>query len=301
MILNALDEVLFWEDIDVLKSFIIENKERYYPHDPKSFYIEKDKFLWLHIPTKEKFLSKLEHYSKNGSPTWISSRNCFCDDIGKNLLLKAINVNVSSKIENGREKAMRASEWQTNDSDFWGFYSDSILYNDSNLIFELTIGAGGGTNAIMKNMGKNDYYIGADIDFVCAKNADAMANYYGVNGLGISTSLWNLPFEDGMFTSICSNAGLEECREIPTILSEAVRVLAPKGKIIIRCIRPNKNTWYSYFEKYGLSFDEANIWLRKIRFCADILQVKELLWNCGLKCIDQKDDKMLGSIIVFEK
>ena len=299
MILNALDEVLFWDDIEVLKQFICENKEKYYPNDPKSFYIEKDKFLWQHIPTKEKFLSKLEHYIGKGSPVWVSSKNSSCDDIDKSSLLKAISE--SSKIENGAEKAMRASKWLVNAPTFWDFYSSNVLCNDINLVLELTIGAGGGTNVIMKNMSENDYYIGADIDFLCAKNADAMAKYYGVNGLGISTSLWNLPFEDGMFTSICSNAGLEECREIPTILSEAVRVLAPKGRIVIRCLKPQNIIWYSYFEKYGFRKDDTEYWLSKLRMYSNVEQVKERLHSCGITLIDQKEDESLGAIIVFEK
>lgn len=299
MVLNALDEVLFWDDIEVLRSFILENKSKYYPHNSKIFYEEKDKFLWQNIPTKEKFLSKLELYIEKGSPVWVSSKNNSCDDIDKTSLLKAISV--SSKIENGAEKAMRASKWLNNALEFWDFYSSNVLCNDSNLILELTVGAGGGTNVIMKNMSEKDYYIGADIDFICAKNADAMAKYYGVNGLGISTSLWNLPFENGMFTSICSNAGLEECREIPTILSEAVRVLAPKGRIVIRCVKPQNSLWYSYFERYGFGKDDTEYWLSKLRMYSNYNQVKELLHSCRVTPIDQKEDERLGAIIVFEK
>ncbi len=297
MVLNALDEVLFFCDIDLLKKFISDNMLKYYPHDKESFYKEKDKFMQLHIPSKDEYICRLENYVKNGSAVWISGRNSLCDDIDKLSLIRAIDVN--SKSENGREKARRASAWQN--TDFWKYYSDKVLYKGSNFVLELTIGAGGGTNAVMKNMGETDYYIGADISFICAKNADAMAKYYNVNGLGISTSLWNLPFDDSVFTSICCNAGLEECREIPTILSEAVRVLEPKGRIVIRCISSEKNIWYSYFEKYGFTVSETREWLRKIRLYSDVDQVKELLKLLGLNEIEQKDDERLGSIIVFEK
>ena len=33
MILNALDEVLFWDDIDTLKTFTKQNSDKFYPND----------------------------------------------------------------------------------------------------------------------------------------------------------------------------------------------------------------------------------------------------------------------------
>lgn len=299
MILNALDEILFWENISLLKSFIHQNMLMYYPNDPENFYLEKDMFLKQHIPDKETFRSKLIHYSRNGTATWISGRNGLSDDIDINSMIKAIKA--SSQIENGKKKASQASKWQEANPNFWHFYSSNVLHNDSNRILELTVGAGGGTNAVMMDMHESDYYMGVDIDFVCAKNADALAKYYKINGLGIATSLWNLPFDDEMFTSVCSNVGLEECREIPTILSEAVRVLAPKGRITIHCLSQGKALWYSYFEKYGFTQAEARDWLCKVRLFSDVDQVKELLKINGLSLQDQKDDEKLGHIIVFEK
>ncbi len=299
MVLNALDEILFWDNIPALKRFIHQNMLKYYPHDPENFNAEKKKFLKQYIPNKETFISKLIYYSQNGTATWVSGRNELSDDIDKDSMTKAIKT--SSHIENGQKKALQASKWQETNPDFWRFYSSNVLYNDSNYILELTVGAGGGTNAIMMNMREKDYYMGVDIDFICAKNADALAKYYEVNGLGISTSLWNLPFDDEMFTSVCSNAGLEECREIPTILAEAARVLASKGRITIHCLKQEKSLWYSYFEKYGFTQAETKAWLCKVRLFSDVNQVKELLKSSGLSLIDQKDDKKLGHIIVFEK
>lgn len=218
MILNALDEVLFWDNISVLKNFIYQNTAKYYPHDPKKFYVEKDVFLNKHIPNKDTFISKIVSYSKNGAAIWVSGRNGFNDDIDKNTMLKAITTNSRT-----------------------------------------------------------------------------------VNGLGIATSLWNLPFENEMFASICCNAGLEECREIPKILKEAVRVLASQGRITIRCLKQEKVLWYSYFEKYGISTMEARKLLCNARLFFGVELVSELLINMGLSLLDQKDDENLGHIIVFEK
>ncbi len=299
MILNALDEVLFWDDIETLKRFIKENTRKYYPHDSKAFYAQKDVFLKKHIPTKESFLNRLKYYETNGSPIWVSGRNQLSDDIDLETMVKAISV--SSKFVNGQKKAEQASKWLDTNKSFWNTFSENVLFSEINRILELTIGAGGGTNAIMSKMQNTDYYMGVDIDFVCAKNADAIAKYYEVNGLGIATSLWNLPFEDNMFTCVFANAGLEECREIPTILKEAVRVLTEKGRLVIRCLKPQKVLWYSEFAKYGFSDEDTIKWLKRVRLYANAEQVKNMAVNNGLICIEEIFHDRLGHILVFEK
>ena len=230
MIMNALDEVLFWDDIETLITFTKQNSKRFYPHDFENYRKSQDSFFKSVIPDKAEFIRRLQHYAAVGKPIWIAGRNGLSDDIDADTMIKAISV--SSKISNGEQKAKQASKWQENNPSFWKFYADNILHLKNNRILELTVGAGGGTNAVMKEMTECDYYMGVDIDFVCAKNADALAKYYGINGLGIATSLWKLPFDDCMFTSVCSNVGLEECREIPTIVAEAYRVLKPGGLFI---------------------------------------------------------------------
>ena len=188
MILNALDEVLFWDDIDTLKAFTKQNCDRFYPHDFENYYKNQESFFKSVIPNKAEFIRRLEKYAKVGLPLWISGRNELSDDIDAISMIKAISV--SSKIGNGEQKAKQASKWQKNNPSFWNFYTENILHQQNNRILELTIGAGGGTNAIMSKMTPLDYYMGVDIDFVCAKNADALAKYYNINGLGIATSLW---------------------------------------------------------------------------------------------------------------
>ena len=299
MILNALDEVLFWEDIETLKQFTKENSRKFYPHDYENYYKNAKNFFRTVIPSKAEFIHRLETYADIGQPIWISGRNELSDDIDAEAMVKAISV--SSKISNGKEKAARASKWRENNPSFWNFYTDNILHQQENKILELTVGAGGGTTAVMQKMTEQDYYMGVDIDFGCAKNADALAKYYNINGLGIATSLWRLPFDDCMFTSVCCNAGLEECREVPTIIKEAYRVLKPGGKITLHCVNTNKIQSYPRFEEYGFSEEEMIFWLKQIRMFASIESLEELLTHCGFKLFKKMTDERLGSILVFEK
>ncbi len=299
MILNALDEILFWEEIDILKAFTKQNADNFYPHDFENYCKNKALFFKSVITNKAEFIRRLEKYAEAGQPVWISGRNELSDDIDIDSMIKAISI--SSKISNGEKKAIQASNLQINNPLFWNFYTDNILYNNDNRVLELTIGAGLGTNAVMKKMTERDYYMGVDIDFVCAKNADAIAKYYNINGLGVATSLWKLPFDDCMFTSVCSNAGLEECREIPTIIREAYRVLAPGGKIVLHCLNTNKIQNYEMFEQYGFSSEEIIYWLKQVRMYASVECVERLLSDFGFKFKKRMIDKKLGSILVFQK
>ena len=299
MILNALDEVLYWDDVTRLCTFVQKNMKKYHPHDPDSYYKEKERFLRESIPDKTDFIRRMQYYQKKGGPVWVSGRNQLSDDITAEDLRKAICI--SATAENGRSKAAMVERIFERDPDFWNFYSRNIVYAPQNTILELTVGAGVGTTAVMRTMTDDDLYMGVDIDFICAKNADALAKHFGVKGLGIATSLWNMPFDDAMFTTVCSNAGLEECREIPTILKEASRVLVPTGRLVLHCLKPDKAAWYPYFSQYGFSDSETRNWLKKLRLYADIEQIKELAAECGLQCRDIKCDDAKGYIVVFEK
>ena len=299
MIMNALDEVLFWDDIETLITFTRQNSKRFYPHDFENYRKSQDAFFKSVIPDKAEFIRRLQQYAAVGKPIWIAGRNGLSDDIDADTMIKAISV--SSKISNGEQKAKQASKWQENNPSFWKFYADNILHLKNNRILELTVGAGGGTNAVMKEMTECDYYMGVDIDFVCAKNADALAKYYGINGLGIATSLWKLPFDDCMFTSVCSNVGLEECREIPTIVAEAYRVLKPGGKIVLHCVNTRKMQSYERFEQYGFSEEEMIYWSKEVRLYTSAEGVEELLNDAGFNFYRRLVDEKLGSILVYEK
>lgn len=299
MIFNAIDEVLFWEDLDTLKEFDKENFKKFYPHDFKGWCKVSKEFMRSIIPDKAEFTRRLEKYAESGEPVWIAGRNNSIDDIDTEQMLKAIAY---SKAANGEQKATKANQIQEKYRASCDLYTDNVFHMQSNRILELTVGAGGGTTLVMKRMTENDYYMGVDIDFICAKNADAIAKYYNVNGLGIATSLWNLPFEDDMFTSVCCRKGLNECREIPTILKEAYRVLKPGGKFVVECIHNIRNTQsYRAFSSYGFSDEDVITWLKKLRMYAGSENTEELLTACGFKFCKRIIDENYGDILVFEK
>lgn len=299
MILNAIDEILFWQEIEMFKSFMKELYGKYYPHDPEMCFKEKKNYLDAHIPDKNEFIKRLSYYAENGKPKWAFGRNELSDDIDLDSLIKSITI--SSKIQNGESKAQKTSKQYDAASDFYNYYADSILHTQNNIVLELTIGAGMGTNAVMRNMSESDYYIGVDIDFVCAKNADAIAKYYNVNGLGIATSLWNMPFEDSMFTAVCCNCGLEECREIDAIIREAARVLAFGGRLVIHCSKIENRAQQHIFDDYEFSQEEKFYWLEKVRLLSDEKQLLRIANDCNLLLLEKKVSADCGTVYVFEK
>jgi len=145
----------------------------------------------------------------------------------------------------------------------------------------MTVGAGVGTNAIVRSMADDMAYVGVDIDFICAKNADAIGRYYNKHALGICASLWHLPFADGIFDVVCSHFGLDECREIDTILDEATRVLKSGGKLVLVS---RHNGWlrrHSIFETYGIDEEQALDLMRQARLYADFEQLDALIIERG--------------------
>ena len=132
MIFNAIDEVLFWEDIDILKVFDKENFKKFYPHDFEGWRKVSKSFFRSIIPDKAEFTRRLKKYAENGKPVWIAGRNNSIDDIDTEQMLKAISV--SSKIANGEQKAAKASKLQEKRQAFCDLYTDSIFHMQNNHI-----------------------------------------------------------------------------------------------------------------------------------------------------------------------
>lgn len=281
MILNAIDEVLFWQDLDCLIQKTRELMEKYYPHDPDRYFAEKDKFYLEHIGSKEAFCRRLALYQDQGAPVWTASRTGHMDDLSAAGLEKAFR---NASREEAAARVVRGEAVLEKQAPLYDCYTSAVLNGPSDQILELTIGAGTGTCAVMRKMGRADTYTGIDIDFRCAKTADGLGRHYGVSALGMCCNLWGLPFDGGIFSAVCSNCGLEECREVPAILREAVRVLRPGGRLVLHCVESGylREPHRRLFDLFGFSREEAEGWLREVRLYADFAQLDGLAEESGL-------------------
>ena len=284
MVNNEWDDILYWENYAPCREMLLE-LERKYGDDPangESWYREHYDFYKQTIPDKEEFIRRFQYYELHGKPHWIEGHHRTMNELTREELMDSFRhvtrengeycVGVSEKARLGWAARHLAP------------YAEKVCVatSDEHKIMEMTVGCGVGTNAIVRSMTEKMFYAGIDIDFVCAKNADAIGRYYGKNAIGICASLWNLPFSDNLFDVVCSHFGFDECREIPTILKEAVRVLKPGGKFVSVS---RHSAWLrrrEIFESYGISENEALELMRRVRLYADFEQFDTLATEMGL-------------------
>lgn len=285
MIVSELDEVLYWNSIGQLIEKIKFLQHQFFPDNTDQYQPEKVKFYLETISSRADFFERLAFYKMNGKPIWVSGKNQNIDDITLETIQKVYNY---ATVDNGKlraeamENAMRS--WATH----LDFYSNKVLSGSGNFILELTVGAGLGTAAVIKKMKNNDKHIGVDIDFRCAKNADGIGRYYQANALGVCCNLWDMPFEDEMFSIVCSHFGIDECREMPTIIKEAARVLKPGGKIVFAC----RNNGYIHhkrvFDLFNIAENEAVECLYDVRLYSNVIHLDEMAYQCHLTKKDFK-------------
>lgn len=285
MVIGEFGEILFWSDISKLLRKERELRAKYTPdisnEGERMFDEKKQEFILQEIPTKDDFLKRIEYYEKHGKPVWIAGRNPCCDDLSISQLQKAYRNE-----SRGAERAVNFEGAIAGWAKHIEFYTDSILSDRENHILELTIGAGFGTLFVVRSMRDCDFYVGVDIDYKCAKNAEGILRYYGKSGNGIATSLWNLPFDDETFHVVCSHLGIDECREIPTILSEAVRVLEPGGRIVLTLNDSGYSRAGWYFNLYNIDEEEALDCLRRVRKYSDRTQIDEIMTGLNMTFTD---------------
>lgn len=289
MVNNEWDDILYWDNYEPFHKLMQELDRRYDISDPIQYdkwCEERDTFYRQTIPTKEEFVRRFQNYTFHGKPHWIEGHHKMMNEITEAELMKSYHF---ASETNGACRVKMAENarlgWAKN---HLLNYTDKICAATTKLhkIMEMTVGAGVGTNAIVRSITDDMYYIGVDIDFVCAKNADVIGRYYGKNALGICSSLWNLPFSDNLFDVVCSHFGFDECREIPTILKEAIRVLKPGGKLVSVS---RHNAWLrrrAIFETYGIDEDKAIDLMRQARLYTNFKHFDILATEAGLKRTD---------------
>lgn len=277
-----MNEILFWNDIPSYLDFINELETKLNPNklveDRRKWADEMAAFILRKIPTKQDFLDRIAEYERKGKPVSVTSRNPSCGNLSLEQLKKA-DQNARFR---GKERADIVEQAIANRvTDYVGFYVEHIFKKPQENIFEMTIGAGFGTVSVVRSMRENDFYTGVDIDFKCAKNADGILKHYDKPGYGMATSLWNLPFDDETFSVVCSYMGLDECREVPTILTEAARVLEPNGRIVLACDNTKYRRLKRCFDLYGFTEAEATECCRRIRLYVNHAQLSDEMHRLG--------------------
>lgn len=279
MVISELDEVLFWQDINVITN---EGKRLiglYYPNHPERYFEEKKRFYLSVIKNREIFLNRISHYEKNGKPKWITGRTEYCDDLSYEQLMKAFN---NATAQNGALKAELSESGEKKWASHIGYYQNRVLPDSQNHILELTVGAGFGTAAIARKMSENDFLTSVDIDFKCAKTADGIGKHYQKNVLGLCGNLWNLPFDDSCFSVVCSHLGIDECRFVGKIISEAVRVLKTNGRLVLTCRTSGYLRHKELFDLFGFTCHESESILNRVNLYTNINQLDKIMarLNC---------------------
>ena len=119
----------------------------------------------------------------------------------------------------------------------------------------------------MKTLPRNSRLFSIDIDYVCTKNADGLAQYFGLTDrvAGLPANFWFLPFANGLFDCVCTHYGLDESRELPQILHEASRVLKLGGRFVVTARLNPYDRQERYMRLFGITAAECNPLLKKAR------------------------------------
>lgn len=292
MVFGEFREILFFREINKMIEFENNLRARLKPSEAEKAWAETSKYIKAKIPDREAFLERLEDYAQNGKPVWYAGRNPCCDDLSDRQLIKSY-MNFFRGAE--REKMLTNASWATHIN----YYAEKVLECEG-MTLEMTVGAGLGTAAVASKMSDSDFLTCVDIDFKCVKNADGILSHFGKRGVGIATSLWNLPFDDETFSTVCSHFGIDECREIGMVFSEAVRVLKPDGRIVLASNESGYRRTKPYFDMYGIDRPEAQNLLKRVRHYADKQQIDDIMSKHGLTEIDYKS---FGAryVAVYEK
>lgn len=288
MVVNELIEVLLWQNIQEYIDFSKENTVKYLPDNEDEYFKQRNSFLSNKIRSKENFIELIEYYSVNGKAYWHGKKEVQnCTTIPHSDVINMFNYGSYKRGQELFQKIKdKAKTWATHIDD----YGKAINYHDNMNILELTIGAGLGTYAALNCFLPNNRMISVDVDFVCVRNADALAKYFKVDdrACGLNANFWNLPFEDGIFDTVCTHYGLDESREVPVTLSETARVLKDSGRFVV-IARGNPYARYKgIMELFDIAEHECSPLLQKARMYSGFDGLVEFANENGLYLSEHK-------------
>jgi len=268
MVLNELVHVLMWREIKAYEQTVQALWDTYGddPNDPDLPLKKHLEHLHETIKTKAEFIRRINDYAANGALTWSSQVSPHCDIIVREDIDSGLSYSVS---ESGAarhkhcEKALAG--WATHLKD----YGQAVNNRDGQYILELATGAGMGTWAVVKDFPAmpNSRLLSIDIDYPCTRNAEGIAQYFGVaNRVGsLPANFWFLPFADEMFDCICTHYGLDESREVQRTLQEVSRVLQPGGRFVVVARKNPYDRQKRLMNLFNISAEEGNPLLNKAR------------------------------------
>ena len=146
-----------------------------------------------------------------------------------------------------------------------------------------------------------------DIDYPCTRNAEGIAQYFGVADRvgGLPANFWFLPFANETFDCVCTHYGLDESREIHRTLQEISRVLQPGGRLVVIARKNPYDRQKQYMNLFNISADECNSLLKQARLYSGINDLVDLAQVYQLtlveKTIYEPENSHHRVLLVFKK
>jgi len=302
MFFNEFDHVLFWREREEAELAAIAMWEEHGHSD--AFSAALNAWRKEQIPTKEAFYERVADYAAHGGPDQILIRReakAISDS-----LEYATKASGESRVAMWREAVRK---WAMHLEDYGAAVHMPPSSEGSvspirpkeggpqgggvcgQAILELCTGAGMGTWAVLSRLPEHSTLHSTDFDFCCPPNAVGIAKALGVEDrvAGLCANNWYLPFNGGIFDTVCTHYGLDESREVPTVLREVARVLKPGGRLVLIARMDPWDRQGKFFELFGAAKEDCRDVLRRVRLYSGPEDLIEDAARRGLRLTRRKD------------
>jgi len=288
MFIMELPDVLMWRETQEYVKAVQEIWKVYgdVQNQPDLTIHMENQYILDKIQTKKEFIRRIEDYAANSSLTWQGQMSSHCAVMFRNDIDIALR---SGTCESGEAKhylmESMAQSWAFHIED----YAKAVNTCDGQYILELATGAGLGTWAVLKEFPPSSRLLSIDIDFACTRNADGLAQFFNIANrvAGLPANFWFLPFADETFDCACTHYGLDESREMPTILQEVARLLKPGGRFIVFARKNPYDRQQRFMSLFGIDADECNPLLYKARLYSGPDNLIAVAQHYGLAVVDK--------------